>query len=427
MTDARQAVRDALDSVRTIDPHCHLRPHKPAADTLADIVLYHHVWTELVSSGMDRFEVTRAGLPQELVAPGMPPAQRLERALPFLPNIRNTTLGLFLRWLLTDLYGIDELTPANLDSALALAEAKGRDTAWQEHVLRERCGIDTSITVEDGGRPYSDRMRLAAESFPGNLVNGKQSSREVLEAMDQDLGREVRTSADFAGFVRARVDARIAPECTFCGCWVLPYISHEHEGEDIDDVLRRAREGEALGSEDLGHVCFAGFAQLLQELRRTHVRTVQLIVGAEVLLPHRSIPHWSPTFTGAIGRIAGRFEDFELNLSSASDLYTQDLAILAKHVPNISVAGYWWHTFYPFYIRKSIETRLDVVPLPKIVGFFSDAYHSEWCYPKLKLVKQILEDVLVERIDRGWYTTRIAVDIVHALLHHNPKRIYRLD
>ena len=67
------------------------------------------------------------------------------------------------------------------------------------------------------------------------------------------------------------------------------------------------------------------------------------------------------------------------------------------------------------------------MPLPKIVGFFSDAYHSEWCYPKLKLVKQILEDVLVERIDRGWYTTRIAVDIVHALLHHNPKRIYRLD
>lgn len=426
MTDARKAVRGALDSVKTIDPHCHLRPQKPAADTLADIVLYHHVWTELVSSGMDRFEVTHAGLPHELRDPGMPPAERVERALPFLPNIRSTTLGLFLRWLLTDLYDIDELTPANMDSALALAESKGRDPAWQEHVLRDRCGIETSVTVEGGAPPYSERMRLAAECFPGNLANGKQSPHDVLEAMDQELGRELRTSADFADVVRARVDTRISPECTFCGCWVLPCISHECEGEDVDAILRHAREGGRVSPEDLGHVCFTGLTLLLQELRRTRVRTIQLIVGAEVLLPHRSVPHWSPAFTGAIGRLAGRFEDFEFNLSSASDLYTQDLAILAKHVPNISVAGYWWHTSYPFYIRKSIETRLDIVPLPKIVGFFSDAYHSEWCYPKLKLVKQILEDILVERIDRGWTTTQTAVDIVHALLHHNPKRIYGL-
>jgi len=134
--------------------------------------------------------------------------------------------------------------------------------------------------------------------------------------------------------------------------------------------------------------------------------------------------HWHGSFAGALGRVAGRFPEFHFNCSTAADAFTQDLGILAKHVPNVSVAGYWWHTLYPFYIRKSLETRLDMVPLNKIVGFFSDAYHGEWCYPKLRLVKEILGDVLVERVQRGWYTPRLAGDIVEMLLYQNPKRIY---
>ena len=67
-----------------------------------------------------------------------------------------------------------------------------------------------------------------------------------------------------------------------------------------------------------------------------------------------------------------------------------------------------------------------MVPLNKIVGFFSDAYHSEWCYPKLRLVKEVLGDILVERVQRGWYTPALACDIVEKLLHENPKRIYGL-
>ncbi|MHB0878575.1 MAG: hypothetical protein ACYC5O_21260, partial [Anaerolineae bacterium] len=131
-----------------------------------------------------------------------------------------------------------------------------------------------------------------------------------------------------------------------------------------------------------------------------------------------------PGFAEAVGRIASAYEDFRFNLSSASDLYTQDLGILAKHVPNVSVAGYWWHTFYPHYIRKSLETRLDMVPMNKIVGFFSDAYHAEWCYPKLKLVKQVIEDVLVDRVERGWYSTDLALRLVRRLLHDNAAEIY---
>ena len=89
-----------------------------------------------------------------------------------------------------------------------------------------------------------------------------------------------------------------------------------------------------------------------------------------------------------MARLANRFPDLRFSLSAASDLFIQDQATLAKHLPNVSVAGYWWHTLYPGSIRSSLESRLDMIPMNKIVGFFSDAYHAEWVYPKLKLVKQ---------------------------------------
>ena len=92
--DAKDKINRALDTVKVIDPHCHLDPAQPSARNLADIVLYHHVWIELVSSGMGQNEVTVEGLPHELADPQMEPFERVRRSIPYLRNIGNTTVGL---------------------------------------------------------------------------------------------------------------------------------------------------------------------------------------------------------------------------------------------------------------------------------------------------------------------------------------------
>jgi glucuronate isomerase len=427
MSGVRAVICQAIEDTNVIDVHCHLRPQKPAADNLADVVLYHHVWIELVSSGMPVREVTQAGLPHELVAPGMAPLERVRRALPYLPAIESTTSGLLLRWLLRDLYGLERLLGSTLDTAADLVAMRGADPAWQQEVLRRRCHIETSITVEHSGPPYSPTVLLGREGLPLNLQDGKRTPRQVLTGMDGALGREMRTADDCRELVGRLATQWQTEGNRFVGVWPLPYLTVDGIGDQaISDVLTRAREEDRLSPDDLGR--FAGFVFTagLEALRQTNIRTIQLIVGAEVLSPHRALTHWSPSFPGAVGRLAGAFEDFRFNLSSASDLYTQDIAILAKHVPNVSVAGYWWHTFYPYYIRKSLETRLDMVPMNKIVGFFSDAYHAEWCYPKLKLVKRVIEDVLVDRVERGWYSKSVALRLVRRLLHDNAAEIYGL-
>jgi len=425
----RREIDRFLRDARVVDPHCHLEISRPHAANLAQLVLYHHVWIELVSAGMGQEQVSLSGLPQELEDPGIEPFERIRRALPYLPRIRNTTLGVFLRWVLRDLYGLDEeLDAGNLEKAYRTVESAAAQPGWSDRVFDHYCGIEKAITVEGGAEPESPRMAKASEALRiVNLLDGKNPPTAILAAMDAAYGREVRTAADFRGHIVRTLNSLPVNDYRFLGAWVLPQITEQFaDDRSITRILRSAREGRSLSEDELGSVTWYGLVAALEELRKTRMRLIQLIVGAEVLLPHRSIPHWSGRFTGAVGRLAGRFEDFHFSLGTASDLYTQDIAILAKHVPNVSVAGYWWHTMYPHFIRRSLEVRLDAVPASKIVGFFSDAYHCEWCYPKLKLVKSILGDILTERVKKGWYTLDAAQRLIHQLLYASPKRLYGL-
>ena len=425
--NVERRVRKLLDEVRVIDPHCHLDPHRPAASNLADIVLYHHVWIELVAAGMDAALVTRSGLPHELAPSDMDPVQRVELAAPYLSRIANTTVGVMLRRLREDLYDHrGPLTAADIEPLAEKVASLGRDPGRVEDVLGKKCNIDRCITVEG---EESGMILCGSEALRWlNVADGKTSPLARLEAMESHGDRPLRRASDFEGYARDLVRRNVTPRTAFMGAWLPAALSADGSSDrDVTAALAKIRRGETLEPTEAGGITYFGFRAALEELRQTGIRAVQVIVGAEVLPPHRSITAWHPAFCGSLSRVAADFEDLRFNLSTASDHYTQDIAIMAKHIPNVSVAGYWWHTLYPHTIRKSLELRLDAVPAEKIVAYFSDAYHCEWCYPKLLLVKEILGDILVERVERGWYDWETVAGIVPAVFHDSSAAIYGLS
>ena len=425
--EARRAIQEALSQVRVVDPHTHLSPRRPTARNLADVVLYHHVWIELVSAGMGQRETNATGMPHELENPVVEPAERIRRALPWLPRIRNTAVAMMLRWVLEDVYGFHEtLDAGNAERLARIVAERAGDAGWEERLFTQVCGIERSISVQTTDPTLNRRILAASEALGKvNLTDGKRAPREVLSDLDARLGREVRTAADYCAALDTVLASLPVASLKFLGAWVSPAFAPDLATEtDVTRIIGLAREGRPASAVEMGSVAWFGLTHCLERLRATPLRTIQVILGAEVLVPHRSLTQWGGEFAMSFGRFAGQFEDFHFNMSTAAEAHIQDLAILAKHVPNISVAGYWWHTFYPSLIRKSLEMRLEMVPMGKIIGFFSDAYHAEWCYPKLKLVKLVLEDILCDRVRRGWYTLDDALAVIPAILHDAPKRIY---
>jgi glucuronate isomerase len=131
MSDAlRQRLLAELDSVVLIDPHTHINPHRPAAETLADILGYHY-YTELAHS---------AGMPRSAIEPAedRDPRETVRRLVEHLGPLRNTVQYSWLLDLSRHFFGFsdDHLTVDNWQTLYdAALERMGRPT-WSEEVLR---------------------------------------------------------------------------------------------------------------------------------------------------------------------------------------------------------------------------------------------------------------------------------------------------
>jgi glucuronate isomerase len=119
----------------------------------------------------------------------------------------------------------------------------------------------------------------------------------------------------------------------------------------------------------------------------------------------------------------GRHPKLHFQCFLASRHANQSLSTLARELPNLSLAGYWWHNFFPDCIRQVMAERLDMLPLNKQVGFFSDAYCVEWTYAKAVLVRKQLAQVLAEKISQGQYSRDDALSIARAILYETPQTL----
>ena len=99
------------------------------------------------------------------------------------------------------------------------------------------------------------------------------------------------------------------------------------------------------------------------------------------------------------------------------------MCTLCRELPNLSLAGYWWHNFFPGTIRQVMDERLDMLPTNKQVGFFSDAYCVEWTYAKSVIVRRALADVLARKVEQGQYDLDLAADIARQILFDTPQSL----
>ena len=67
--------------------------------------------------------------------------------------------------------------------------------------------------------------------------------------------------------------------------------------------------------------------------------------------------------------------------------------------------------------------RLDMLPVNKQVGFFSDAYCVEWTYAKALLVRKQMARVLAEKVEQGQYTVDDALSIARSILFDSPQKL----
>ena len=440
-TTLRDDLEQALAELPILDVHSHLMSGQLPARGLHDILLYHMVITDLYAAGCPN----GANLTDYPSTPSLEEAhQRLEQAVPYLRHIRNGSMAWGLRLIFRDLYGWDEpLTPGNWRRLDSLIRERAADRPWADSVL-DRCRIQrTSAELRlRGAGPTAgqadDRLQYSIEwgCFTRNQPGEMDTALAELERCwaQKPLGAapvgpaprpageaRIRTLAD----VHAALDYYLASIPFGQIISLATHLSTDIDYRPISDsemeaaLARRPQAGLAERGVYAAYV----HERFLTALEQHSGELVfQFSLGAEAL-PYQTGARLAQATLAQLAEMIARHPRLRFQALLASRQANQSLCTFARELPNFSLAGYWWYSFFPSAISQLIDERLDMLPANKQIGFFSDAYCVEWSYGKWQIVRKLLAGALADRVERGQYRRDDALSIARAILYETPQSL----
>lgn len=432
----RNAVFERISELPLLDAHTHLVGGRLGARGLHDILLYHMAVSDLYAAGCPSGSrlTPYPGWPSDEEA-----ASRITEALPYLKYVRNTAISYGIRIILRDLYGITEpVNEGNWRRIDGMIRERADDKAWQRGVMG-RANIKrffTEVARREQGQD-DDILQYSLEwAFFTRSQWGEYDT--ALYELEKCWGKGPDTPTPIGAgsrpaterTIRTVEDVRAAVE------WYVSHIPADmvqstatHISTDIDfRPVTEAQMAEALRKrEDAGpnerdvYASYVNEAFLTELEARLGDRVVyQFSFGAEPL-PYETASRLSQRTIAQVAETISRHPKLRFMCFLSSRHADQSMCTLCRELPNLSLAGYWWHNFFPGTIRQVVEERLDMLPTNRQVGFFSDAYCVEWAYGKSVLVKQALADVLAGKIEQGQYDTDLAVEVAGQILFDTPR------
>ena len=423
---------DMLADIRALpalDAHTHVDARHLAARGLHDVLLYHMVVSELYSAGCPDGERLSEEPDEEEVA------LRMERALPYLPHIQNTSCFHICKTILKDLYGWEApVTFENWRALHGIIQGRAKDARWPREILR-RANIRRLSTElwrrGDGGA--DDVLQYALEwaffarcqwgQFDTALLelevtwdkNETGAPLPVTITEAPKVSRRIRTVQDAVNAMRHYVE--LIP---FGEILAVPQsLSTDIRYRIVTDEQMQAaldRRGSAGVQERDTYSSFLLELFLAEVERRNRGGVVQFAVGAEPL-PFESGSKLRGDTLFDLAAIVSRHKDLNFQVFLASAHQNQALCTLVRELPNLYAFGYWWHNFYPGFIAQVMEERLDMIPINKQVGFFTDAYCLDWAYGKSMFLRGVMAEVMTRRVNAGRYTREQALDFCRSLLY----------
>lgn len=424
-------------SIPLLDAHTHLVDGKLAARGLHDILLYHMAVSDLYGAGCP----SGARLTQY---PGWPSDaeahQRIAEALPYLPFVANTSISWGIRLILEDLYGWkDPISADNWQRLDAIIRERADDRVWQREIMH-RANIQrycTEYARRESGKD-KDILQYSLEwAFFTRCQWGEFDT--ALYELERCWGKTPESPSPIGAGKRPATERTIRTLDDVHAA-VTHYVEHipfnkllstaTHISTDIDlRVVSQEEMAAALTRREtagpLERDVYASYINevYLHALQERGAKAVfQFSLGAEPL-PFETASRLSQRTIRQLGEMVSRHPGISFQCFLASRHANQSLCTLSRELPNFSLCGYWWLNFFPSVMRQVMEERLDMVPLNKQVGLFSDAYCLDWTYGKARIVCNQLAAVLSEKIAMGQYTRSEALTAARAILYDTPKTL----
>jgi predicted TIM-barrel fold metal-dependent hydrolase len=107
--------------------------------------------------------------------------------------------------------------------------------------------------------------------------------------------------------------------------------------------------------------------------------------------------------------------------------YGGELSAVAKAFPNVHLDLTWIYVLSPTFSERYLHEWLETIPVSKITGFGGDYGNVENVLGHLLFAKQVISNVLVDKVKDGYFSEAEAKNIARMLLYDNAINIYKLS
>ncbi|NOY09330.1 MAG: hypothetical protein GXP33_10880 [Spirochaetes bacterium] len=429
-TNLVKRLYEGINEFPIFDPHTHINPQNPSAGSLGGILSYHY-YTELCNSAEYDPGWWEEGISPDLL---------VKRIAKKLPLIHNTVQFSWFLTIADEFIGIPRtelLNPENLE----------RLNEKSKKVMSEKGYIERLIEKSGIKRVYlTNQFYEKLEGFDCNFYRpclridpfSYFADREtVLKDMSVSTGVQIKDSSSFDKALD-RVFARFK-EKNFAYASVSSWPGtkiHPVENTREDAVIKKILSGERLSChEHEDHVAYSFL--LVAELCRKYDVPFHLMIGVDKDVYSQGVQFGTDLVDSnnsmrGYDYLFNQFPDVRFPTSVLSDTQGLELTSSAWIRHNIFPSGHWWYLNNPTDIAREVSRRLEVVPLQKIIGYYSDAYYLEFILPKFRMYKYTLAQVLAEKIEASKADPNMleltgdkALETAWDILFNNPQRIFK--
>ena len=392
-----QRIRDFIDTIKVVDTHEHLMNPKEIPNSgMFDFMLFFHHYADddIKSSGMSKPTFAR------LLTDSLTVLQKWEIMESYWEKSFNTAYNRVVLLTVDKLFGIKELNEKTVvELSNKIQEAYKTD--WFNTVLKDKCNIEFVIN-DSGDRSFGDSsmfrytqrfnyFRIDSKEVIDNLAKQNNVTIHSIDELENSLTIEFEKAFE-GGILTLKTTAAYFRSLSF------EDVSKE-KAEKIFDLIHNSEN--ALPFETVKPLSDYMMHRML-DLADKYNTPVQIHTGLQAG-DGNYIENSNPTH---LANLFLKYRDVQFILFHGGYPFGSELASLAKNFRNVYIDLCWLYIISPSYSERYLHEWLETVPANKIMGFGGDYHNVENVYGHLLFAKEILGNVLVEKVESRYFSEK---------------------
>lgn len=413
-----QRIRNHIKNMRVVDTHEHLmNPAGIAKSSMCDftLLLHHYADDDLKSAGMPKAEFD--GM---LVDTSLSVMDKWNAVKPHWENSKNTAYNRVVLLTVKELFGIDKLDETTVEPLSAKIK-EAYKTDWHKTIFEDKCKFDF-IIADIGDRSFGDPAKFR---YVQRFNYFGLSSKKDFEKLAEQNGMKIQSLDDLTASLEK--DFQKAVEKGFVAVKNGTAYSRTQYYEDVDkktaeEIFNKVMKSEvALPFESVKPLSDYMWHRTI-ELARKYNKPIQIHTGLQAG-DGNMIENSNPAL---LANLFLKYRDVKFILFHGGYPFGGELATLAKNFQNVYIDLCWLYIISPSYSERYLHEWLETVPANKIMAFGGDYHNAENVYGHLLFAKEIVGNVLIEKVRDGYFSEEEAIQIATLMLHDNAVNLFGL-